>query len=370
MERIKGFGSLSKKGVVHILENQANGFVTICGKKLVNPDEKLNITHVDCGNCQRLPQYNDLIKEYSGKNPGTSKVVITDNGDVFDFSELKLNSPDEKKNVAELRSNFINKLHILQGAFTAEKADNDNFNIVHQLSDHIFYGNLPEKYVAPCLLMLNQIADEWTGRGTPNKKWLESINTAFSAGYCFAENSIDSKSEDNSKIIQLEKKVESLETEKQDFYREIQMKNLLIDEVESKLKEKNDFLENAAENLLVNRDNEIEKLHVNLTETKVKLDLAKDYALEKADFAIKLAKQAEELRAEIEKLRIANFDLKADINLMKKQSEADNDIIRAKNELIRKFRETKKSSKESPKNPDNEVKTSPKKIKKIDLSKF
>lgn len=342
MERIKGFGSLSKKGVVHILENQADGFVTICGKKLVNPNEKLNITHVDCGNCQRLPQYNELIKEYSSKNPGTSKVVITDNGDVFDFSELKLNSPDEKKNVAELRSNFINKLHILQGAFTAEKADNDNFNIIHQLSDHIFYGNLPEKYVAPCLLMLNQIPDEWTGRGSPNKRWLESINTAFSAGFCFAENSIDSKSEDSSKIIQLEKEIELLKSEKEQFIRD--------------LEEKSNF------------ENDIKRLNDQLIDKNVKLDMARDYALEKADFAIKMAKQAEELRAEIEKLRIANFDLKANINSMQQQAEINNGIVKAKNELIRKFRETKKSSKESAKTPDNEVKISPKKIKKVKLN--
>lgn len=354
MERIKVFGSLSKKGVVHILENQADGFVTICGKKLVNPNEKLNITHVDCGNCQRLPQYNELIKEYSSKNPGTSKVVITDNGDVFDFSELKLNSPDEKKNVAELRSNFINKLHILQGAFTAEKADNDNFNIIHQLSDHIFYGNLPEKYVAPCLLMLNQIADEWTGRGSPNKGWLESINTAFSAGFCFAENSIDSKSEDSSKIAQLEKEIALLKSEKEQFL--------------SDLQEKSDLLDNAIENAEMNFENDIKRLNDQLIDKNVKLDMARDYALEKADFAIKMAKQAEELRAEIEKLRIANFDLKADIELMKKQAEINNDIVKAKNELIRKFRETKKSSKESAKTPDNEVKTSPKKIKKVKLN--
>jgi len=354
MERIKGFGRLSKKGVVHILENQADGFVTICGKKLVNLDEKLNITHVDCGNCQRLPQYNELIKEYSSKNPGTSKVVITDNGDVFDFSELKLNSPDEKKNVAELRSNFINKLHILQGAFTAEKADNDSFNIIHQLSDHIFYGNLPEKYVAPCLLMLNQIADEWTGRGSPNKRWLESINTAFSAGFCFAENSIDSKTEDNSKIIQLEKKIAFLEKE-----------NKILD---SELNEKMELLDKS----IIESNNRIivdqEKLNAQNLELKVKLDMAKDYALEKADFAIKLAKQAEELRAEIEKLRIANFDLKANINSMQQQAEINNDIVKAKNELIRKFRETKKSPKESAKTPDNEVKISPKKIKKVKLN--
>lgn len=354
MERIKGFGSLSKKGVVHILENRGNGFKTICGKKSVNPDEKLNIAHVDCGNCQRLPEYNELIKKYSGKNPGTSKVVITDNGDVFDFSELKLNSPDEKKNVAELRSNFINKLHILQGAFTAEKSDNDNFNIIHQLSDHIFYGNLPEKYVAPCLLMLNQIPDEWTGRGAPTKKWLESINTAFSAGYCFAENSIDSKSEDNSKIIQLENKVAFLEKE-----------NEILD---SKLNEKMELLDKS----IIESNNRIimdqEKLNAQNLELKAKLDMAKDYALEKADFAIKMAKQAEELRTEIEKLRIANFDLKADINSMQQQAEADNNIVKAKNELIRKFRETKKSPKESAKTPDNEVKTSPKKIKKVKLN--
>lgn len=202
--KIIGFGRLSKKGVIHAIGGNGRA---LCNKKLIDIDSELNAMLCDCGNCKRLQPYLDLVEEISEKKkkPENTTSVIINNGELIEDCQVDFDSFDPIKPMG-FKNIFAERINNIEDQFLAASLENGKYNIIHRLSNQVFFGSVPALYLSPCLIMLNSVKEQWTGRSTPEKSWLEDIKRAFSIGYCFADeysmNLIEEETEEITKLNQ------------------------------------------------------------------------------------------------------------------------------------------------------------------------
>lgn len=207
--KIIGFGKLSKKGVVHAIDGNGKA---LCNKKPIDIDSELNAMSCDCGNCKRLQPYLDLVEEISEKKkkPDNTTSVIISNGAIIEDCKVDFDSFDPVKPMG-FKNIFSERANNIEDQFLASSLENGKYNIIHRLSNQIFFGSVPALYLSPCLIMLNSVKEQWTGRNSPEKSWLEDIKRAFSIGYCFAdEYSMNLIEEETEEITKLKKENEEL----------------------------------------------------------------------------------------------------------------------------------------------------------------
>ena len=267
---IEGYGRATEKAVIHALERLDNGvYVTLCSKIPMINDIDLNIMQVSCGNCKRLKAYTDAITEAieSPKKKETSTIIVdTEKSEVIDI-EININIDEDslKKDMPKLREVFSERVSNLEEQFIAASRENGTYDIIHRLSNIVFFGAVPKHHLTSCLLMLNSSLEGWTGRTAVRKEWIENIKKLFLAGRVFANES----SYDDYKTIDEKDKI--IESQKQQIEGLNAHNDLLIQEQESLKKDilrLNDKLKIANE-LVVMQQYEINQLVLSEKTTKI-----------------------------------------------------------------------------------------------------
>lgn len=208
---------------------------------------------------QTTPQYQKIeiiVSEDPEDTPKIKDVISIDNEIL---KEKPFASITQELEFAEAIKNF-------SGQFIAEVTSNLSYDISHRLGETIFFSGISKEKIANCLVMLNNVKDQWSGRGSVSKSWLDKIKKAYSIGYCIngdsAEREIKQLKELSSSYEKLHIEFEKQNLEMMHLTNAKRAIEIELDNYKKELTKLQKMLEN---NDLVNQEKISEKIKKPLT---------------------------------------------------------------------------------------------------------